>query len=139
MRSPLGATPDGGYKGLTASGSVTWTLTKKWSVLGEVSKDVSVTANDISVDTLSSSLALQYVMNDRLSFSTNAGAGKTRFLGDASDGRHDEYFTWGAAMKYKMNEHLDSAVSYVYNQNWSTFSYSDFSRHSVTLTLSSRW
>ena len=139
VRQPLGSTPDGGYKGLTASGSVTWTLTKKWSLVGQLSKDLSVTANDLSVDTLSTSLALQYTMNDRLSFSTNAGVGKTRFLGDASDGRHDEYFTWGAGMKYKMNEHLDSALAYVYNQNWSTFSFSDFSRHSVTLTLSSRW
>ena len=139
VRLPLGSTPNGGYKGLTASGSVTWTLTKKWSLVGQLSRDVSVTANDLSVDTSSTSLALRYVMNDRLSFSTNAGVGQTRFLGDAGAGRHDEYFTWGAGLKYKMNEHLDSALAYVYNQNWSTFSFSDFSRHSVTLTLSSRW
>lgn len=139
VRSAGGATTDGDYKGLTASAAVTWTVSKKTNLTASLSRDVSVTAINQSVNTTAAGLTLQHVLNDKASLSGTLGAGQSRFLDAVDNGRHDEYFTWGTALKYKMNDHLDSSLSYVFNQNWSTFSYSDFTRHIVTLTLSSRW
>lgn len=139
VRTPTGSTLDGSYKGLTASGSVSWAMTSKLSLTGQVAKDVSVTADNQSVDSASTGLTLQYAKNDRLSVSTNLGAGSNRFLSSTSAGRHDTYFTWGAGLKCKLLEHLDSSLAYVYDENWSTLSYSDFTRHIVTVSLSSRW
>lgn len=139
VRSGVGATADGDYKGFTASGAVTWTVSKKTSVTATVSKDVSVTANNQSVDTTAVGVSLQHTFYDQLSMSASVGAGRTRFLDAIDGGRHDEYFTWGTGLKYKMNDHLDSSLSYAFNQNDSTLIFSDFTRHVVTLTLSSRW
>ena len=139
VRSPLGTTTDGAYHGLTASGSLTWSVSGKLTVNGQVSRDVSVSANNQSVNTTSGSVGLNYTLHDNLSLTGNAGGGQSRFLDAIDAGRHDEYLTWGTGLKYKMNEHLDSSLSYLFDQNWSTLSYSDFTRHTITVTLSSRW
>lgn len=139
VRTPLGATTDGGYHGLTASAELSCTMTKQLMVSLRLSKDVNVTADNQSTNGLSSGLAADYTLNDRLSVTGNLGAGQSDFLSAASAGRHDTYFTWGTSLKYKLNDHLDSSLAYTYDENWSTLSYSDFTRHIVTLTLSSRW
>ena len=58
VRSPRGTTTDGAYRGLAASGSLTWTVSRTLTVNGQVSRDVSVTANNQSVNTTSGSLGL---------------------------------------------------------------------------------
>jgi hypothetical protein len=139
VRSPRGATTDGAYRGLAASGSLTWSVSRTLTVNGQVSRDVSVTANNQSVNTTSGSLGLNYALRDNLSLTGTAGGGQSHFLDAIDAGRHDEYLTWGAGLKYKMNEHLDTSLNYIFDQNWSTFSYSDFTRHMITVSLSSRW
>ena len=139
VRSPRGVSSDGDYKGLTASGSLTWTISRKTSLTGTLSRDVSVTANNQSVNTTAASLGVQRTLTDKFSLTGNAGVGESHFLNAVDAGRHDEYFTWGTGLKYKMNEHLDSALAYVFDENWSTLSYSAFTRHTITVSLSSRW
>jgi hypothetical protein len=139
VRTPMGATTDGAFKGLTASGAVTWTMTKKLGLTGHLTRDVSVTSSNESVDTTAAGLEANYTMNGRFALSANVGTGANRFLSLAGAGRRDVYFDSGAGVSYKLNEHLKSALGYAYMENWSTFSYSDFTRHTVTFTLSSRW
>ena len=139
VRTPRAGSKDGSYKGLTASGAVTFTATKRLSLTGEVSKDTSVTSTNLSVDTLSADLNAQYVFNSKLSVSADTGVGDSRFLGLTGDGRRDEYFTWGCGLTYTMMAHLKAALAYSYYQNWSTLSYADYTRNSFTLTLTSRW
>ena len=139
IRHPSGRTTDGDYKGLTASGALTFTASKKFSMTGQVSKDVSVTSTDISVDSLSANLEATYVFNARISLFANVGGGRSRFLGAAGAGRRDEDFTFGGGVNYTMRQHLTASLAYQYFQNWSTLSYSDFDRNTVTLSLSSRW
>jgi hypothetical protein len=139
IRNPRGASTDGKYQGLTASGSVIWTPSRKLTLTGEVSRDTSVTADNQSVDTTAATFTGQYALTDRFSATANAGTGRSRFLGAADAGRHDEYFTWGTGLKYTMNEHLDASLAYLFDENWSTLGYSNFTRHTITLTLSSRW
>lgn len=139
VRTPLGATTDGAYHGLTASAEASCAMTKQLSVALQLSKDVNVTADNHSTDTLSTGISADCTLNDRFSLNGNVGVGKNDFLSTAAAGRHDTYFTWGTSLKYKMNEHLDGSLGYVYDKNWSTLNYSDFTRHIITLTLSSRW
>ena len=139
IRNPRGSSSDGSYRGLTASASVSWAVSHQLSVTGQVSRDVSVTANNQSVITTSTAFTLQDTLNDKFSLTANLGGGQSRFLNALDGGRHDEYLTWGTGLKYKMNEHLDSSLAYVFDENWSTFSYSAFTRHTITFTLSSRW
>ena len=139
VRRPHGRATDGSYEGLTASGAVTWTATKKLSFTGQLSRDVSVTSTDISIDTFSGSLDAQYVFNARLSVFANLGAGDSRFLGLLGNNRRDQFFTYGGGVNYTMLQHLKVSLAYVYFENWSTLSYSDYIRNTFTLSLSSRW
>jgi hypothetical protein len=139
VRHPHGRATDGAYRGLTAAGAVTWTATKKLSFTGQLSRDVSVTSTDISVDTFSESLDAQYVFNARLSVFANLGGGDSRFLGAATNNRRDHFFTYGGGVNYTMLRHLKFSLAYVYFQNWSTLSYADYLRNTFTLSVSSRW
>jgi hypothetical protein len=139
VRTPVGTTTDGGFKGLTANGAVTWTMTKKLGLTGHLARDVSVTSTNESVDTTAAGLEANYTMNGQVALSANVGTGANRFLSVPGAGRRDVYFEGGGGVSYKMKEHLKAALSYAFLQNWSTFSYSDFTRHTVTFTLSSRW
>jgi hypothetical protein len=138
VRNPTGTTTVGGYHGLTALGSLNWTINKKFVLSGELSRDVNVSADNHSVNTGFAGLTLHYVKNDRLSFSTNVGGGINRFL-DPAYGRRDTFFKAGAGAKYRIQTNLTAGVDYSYEENWSTLSYSDFDRHIFTLSLSSRW
>jgi hypothetical protein len=138
-RQARGNSTDGDYQGLTASGTLTWTVSRRLSVTGELSRDTSVTAGDQSVDSSTVGLTAQYTVNEKLAFLGNVGAGKNRFLNSLDAGRHDEYITGGTSVKYKFNTHLDCSLAYLYDRNWSTVSDSNFTRNTVTLQLSSRW
>jgi len=138
-RQPHGATTDGDFHGLTASGAVTWTATKKFSLTGELVKDLSVTASDVSIDTLSANLDAQYVFNAKVAVFVNVGGGNSRFLGVAAAGRHDRFFTFGGGVNYTLMQHLRATLAYTHYQNWSTLAYSDYDRNTFTLSLSSRW
>ena len=139
VRHPRGRATDGDFRGLTASGSATFTASKKFSMSGQISKDVSVTSTDISIDTLGVSLEATYVFNARISVFSSVGGGRSRFLGVTGNGRRDEDFTFGAGVNYTMRQHLTASLAYAYFQNWSTLSYSDYDRNTFTLSLSSRW
>jgi len=82
---------------------------------------------------------VQKTINTRFSFSAHVGGGKSRYLNALDAGRHDEYLTLGTGLRYKMNDHLTSSLDYTFDENWSTLSYSDFTRQIIALTLSSRW
>jgi hypothetical protein len=138
-RTPKRGTTDGGYGGMTAAAGVTWTGSKRFSLTGQLVKDVSVTATDVSIDTLSATLDAQFVFSSRLSTFANVGAGRSQFLGTAGLDRRDDYFTFGAGVNYTMMQHLKASLAYVFFDNASTFAYSDYDRNAITLTLSSRW
>ena len=139
IRSPAGATTGGGYRGSTFSGALTRTMSKKLSIAAQISRDLSVTATDSSVRSSSVGVNGQYAMNDKLSLSGNLGAGNSRYLGPTDAGREDDFFSWGLGVNYTMNEHLKSSLVYTSYENRSPLVYSDFSRQTITLMLSSRW
>lgn len=139
VRRPHGATPEGDYRGLTASGAVIWSATKKFSLTGQLSRDVSVTANNLSVDTFSGGLDAQYVVSGRLSLFATIGGGESRYLGLAANQRRDRFFTWGGGVNYTILPQLKATLAYHYFQNNSTSSLSDYEQNLTTLALSSRW
>jgi len=139
VRTPVGSTIGGDYKGPTSSASVTWTASQKLSFAGQIARDVTVTATNDSTDATSASLTGQYSLNDALSLSGNVGTGQNRFLDGANANRRDTFFSWGSGLNYTMNGHLKTSLTYAFYENWSTLSYSDFTRHTITLMLSSRW
>jgi hypothetical protein len=152
-RVPSGsASVDPKYGSWTAAASVSHTFTKKLSLHGNLSKDLSITGTDASVDTTSAGLDLAYAFSSRMSLSATTSWGDSRFLGERGRevialgpplilgrARRDDYYTWSLGTSYSLNEHLSGALGYTWFHNWSTTNLADFVRNSWTASLSSHW
>ena len=127
------------YTSWTSSLSLTWSVSKRCSVSGQLSKDFSTTSTNITTDTLSTNLGAQYSFSGKFSVSAGVAFSKNRFLGLAGEGRIDTFFSSQWGLNYSLNDHLKAALAESFATNWSTSPYADFSRNSTTLSLSSRW
>ena len=127
------------FDGLTSTVSATWSAFKRLNVTGQVNSDFNTIATDVSVSTLGAGLDAQYAFTARFSAFSGVGVGRSRFLGARGEGRQDTYFTYNAGVAYTLNEHFKATLSYVHFQNWSTLAFSDYTRRTISLNLSSRW
>lgn len=116
-----------------------WSLTRKFTLSGQVSRDFNTIATGSSVDSTSLALRTTYVFNRKAEIDGGVGYGKNLFLGANQAARRDDFFTWDVGAKYKFNEHLNFGASYNYMKNWSTLSFSDFERTGVNFDVSSRF
>jgi len=145
VRTPSDDPLNKSYKSVTAAATITYAISKKMSLTGRVAKDFSATASDVSLDTLTASLDLQYAFSAKLAFSVDTGYGKNRFLGPGGYltgtfiGREDTSLDWGARVSYTYNQHLSVYLSYSYMKNWSNADFADFERGSWSAGASSRW
>jgi hypothetical protein len=131
---------DSQYTSWTSSISLTWSLSKRFSVSGQLSKDFSTTSTNDTTDTLMASLNAQYTFSAKyLGFGVASTFSNNRFLGPSGGGRVDTNFSSHLSFNYSLNDHLKASLSETYATNWSTSPYADFSRNSVTLSLTSRW
>jgi hypothetical protein len=127
------------FDGLTSVVSATWSGFKKLNVTGHVSSDFNTLATDVSVSTVAAGLDAQYALTARLSLFAGTGVGRTRFLGRFGGGRRDTYFYWNAGAAYTLSDHFKATLSYTHFKNWSTLAFSDYTRDTISLNLSSRW
>ncbi|ATC62619.1 hypothetical protein CMV30_00770 [Nibricoccus aquaticus] len=127
------------FDGFTSVVSATWSGLKRLNVTGQVSSDFNTLATDVSVSTLAAGLDAQYALNARFSLYAGTGVGRTRFLGTFGSGRRDTYFTWNTGIAYTLNDHFKATLGYTWFQNWSTLAFSDYTRNTISLNLSSRW
>lgn len=138
IRQPSGTT-EGDYQAITAATAVTWNLSKRFSLTGQVAKDFSTTSTNLNIDSLSSNLDAQYAMNAKIALFAGAGYGINRFLGVPGADRRDTFLTWNVGAGYTLSDHFKIALTYAYFKNWSTLAYSDFTRNSLNLNLSSQF
>jgi uncharacterized protein (PEP-CTERM system associated) len=123
----------------TASATLTWAVTKRFSFTTTISKDFTTTATDSSVDTLSANLNAQYVLNSRWNIFGGVGAGESAFLNGVDPGRLDNHLSWNAGIGYSLNEHFKASLAYSHFLNWSNRTGANFERDTITLSLSTRW
>jgi hypothetical protein len=148
----LGGKDSPRFSSWTASGATSYAATKRLNFSAQIAKDISTTATDSSVDSLTASLDGQYAFSSRISLGGSAGWGDSHFLGESgrvviSAGppavlgahRRDTFMNWGASFNYSLSEHLHASLGYVWFQNWSTSSYADFVRGTWSGSVSSHW
>ena len=138
VRDVSGAT-DQQYSHLNAMAGVTWPLTRKINLSGQLSRDFSTIATGASVDSTTASLRAGYAATRKTELSAGVAYGQNRFLGAPPPARRDTFFTWDVGARYKLNEHLQVGATYTYFRNWSTFDFSDFDRQGFAVDLSSRY
>lgn len=130
---------DSSHSSWTASLNAQWTLTSRFGLFGTVAKDFSTLATDESADMTSASLLAQYSVNSKTSAFAGISYGHLRFLDSRVGGRTDDNVSLNAGVSYTFNERLRITASYSWFENWSTLPTSDFTRHSISLNVSTRW
>lgn len=139
LQEPHGSPNDHGTSSLTESIALTWNLSRRVKVTGHLSQDFNATSTNESINTTAGTLDATYSMNSKTAVTASVGGGYNRFIGAEAGGRRDTYFTWSIGPSYSINEHLKVSTSYTYYENWSTLSFSDFIRHTFSLSLSARF
>jgi hypothetical protein len=131
------------FNNFSALAELNWNATRKFVMVGRLSRDFGTTANTISVDSLAANLHANYIITRRYSVDGGIGYGRNRFLNGTPDARgrqrQDDFITWDAGITYTWSEKFKATLSYVHLQNWSTLDLSDFTSNGVNLVLSSRF
>jgi hypothetical protein len=127
------------YTHLNAMAALTWPVTRKLNLSGQLSRDFNTIATGASVDSLTAALRASYALTRKIEFNAGVAYGQNRFLGTPPPARRDTFFSFDAGARYRMNDHLQVGASYTYFRNWSTFDFSDFDRHGFSVDVSSRY
>ena len=151
FRVPNGRTGGKTFSGVSASGSTSYSINRKISLSGSISKDFSTTSTDSSVDSTAADLTAQYAYSSRWALSGGAGWGASKFLGQNGRvviavgppaifgaNRRDDFFHWDAGINYTRSERMKIGFNYSWFKNWSTTPFADFVRSSWSLNLNSR-
>lgn len=150
---PDGTTPrvESSHDGLYVSLSGTWPATRKATFTLALTQDFSTSATNFQTRTSSADLTGLFSHTVKFSTRANLGGGYTDFLsgfvnnnpiftpGFNGQNRDDYYVTAGVGASYVLNSHLTLSANYSYYRNWSNLSDFEFDRHSVGITLSTRW
>jgi len=116
-----------------------WSLSRKFTLSGQLSRDFNTIATGASVDSITASLRSTYVINRKAELNGGIAYGRNRFLGVAQNNRRDDFFSWDIGARYKFNEHLNVGANYSYFINWSTLDFSDFERNGFSIDIASRF
>lgn len=127
------------FNHFNAMAGVTWPITRKFILGGQVNRDFNTIATGNSVDSTSAALQATYTYTRKIEFNSTLSAGRNKFLGRTQPPRTDTFFSWAVGVDYKANEHLKLGASYNYFRNWSTLSFSDFESHGFSFDISSRY
>jgi hypothetical protein len=133
-----GAT-NGTYGSWTANGNIGWNPTRRTAMTAQLSKDVSITSTDVSVDSTAVAVDGQYSYNSKTALVFGTGWSNSRFLGALGGGRRDQNWNWNVGVNRTLTNYLKATLNYTFAENWSTDSFADFVRRSVTLTLVTRF
>jgi hypothetical protein len=149
-RYPRGI-PEDTDDGLFVSLSGTWPASQKATYTLALTQDFNTTSSNFQTRTSSADLTGQFSHTVKFSTRANIGAGYTEFLsGFAKDAsgptrgfqgvdRNDHYVTAGVGANYTINNHVSVGANYTYFRNWSDLSSYSFQRHSIGVSISTRW
>lgn len=127
------------FSHINASGSLSWPITRKLTLASQIARDFNTIATGASVDSTSISLQASYAFTRKIEFSAATTYGVSKFLGQNQPARSDDFFSFDLVAQYNMNEHFQVGSTYAYFRNWSTFSFSDFERHEISLNIACRY
>ncbi|MBE7539706.1 MAG: outer membrane beta-barrel protein [Opitutaceae bacterium] len=139
FRDTRGPVRNEDFSGLNAGIAVTWTLTRRLNMTGQISKDFSTTSTDISNDSFIGSLEVRTNVNPRLNVFGSFTYGINDFLGTRGAGRRDEYASIGAGGKYTLNDRISLSLTATHLENSSNVAIADYDRDSVILGLNCRF
>jgi hypothetical protein len=146
-RAPTGAKGkfSVGSDDVTASGTLTWSLSRRMTLSSNLARDFSTTAQAESIESTTLGFTFQDSFTAKSSLTLDLAGGENSFLGaqgDTAPGgkrRVDTFASLSASYFYTLNKHLKAYVTGSYYRNWSTLPFAEFPREQASMGLSSHW
>ncbi|HWA28460.1 MAG TPA: outer membrane beta-barrel protein [Lacunisphaera sp.] len=129
----------GQYNQFNAAGSVNWPITRKVLLSLALNRDFNTIATGASVDSSSASLRATYSYSRKVDFDGTVSVGNNDFLDPTNNGREDTFASWDAAVRYRMNDHVNMGAGFSYIKNWSSLARADYDNHGFTVDVTSRY
>jgi len=139
FRDTTGLLRNEDFSAVNAGIALTWTLSRRTNLTGQISKDFATTSTDITNDTVAATLDFKMAVNAKLGATAGVGYGTADFLGTRGAGRRDTYATATASAQYLLTEKVNFSLTASHLRNWSTLALADYDRNAVTLGLSCRF
>ncbi len=142
---------ESGNDGVYLSLSATWPVNRKINFALSATQDISTTSTNFQTETTSIDLVGKFSHTVKFNTGASVGGGYVNYVsgfvndspvfspGFRGQNREDLYFTAGLNASYAFGDHYTLSASYTYFRSWSNLAQYAFDRHSVGLSLSTRW
>ena len=127
------------FNHVNALAGLNWTVTRKFSLSSQISRDFNTIATGFSVDATSVGLRATYLLNRKTDLEAGVGYGRNSFLGNAQGDRRDEFYSWDLAAHYRLSEHWRLGATYGYLHNTSNVTFANFNRQGLSFDVSARY
>lgn len=124
---------------LNALAALSWPVTRKIRLDGQIGRDFNTIATGASVDTSSINLRTAYAYSRKLGLFAGVTYGHNLFLGVTQAQRQDSFFSTDLGARYLLNEYLSVTTGYTILHNWSSLNFADFERRGLSFNFTSRF
>jgi hypothetical protein len=144
-RTLHGGPEKGSFGDLTASGSMTYNISRRMTLTSNLSRDYSTTATAQTIEATNAGLTFQDSFTAKSSATLAATVGENLFLGalgllePGGRRRVDTYYNLSGSYFYTINQHLKFSITYAYYRSYSTLAFAEFSRNQVSFSAQSHW
>lgn len=151
IQNTLNRISESGNDGLYVSLSTTWPVNRKVNVSLSATQDFNTTSTNFQTETTSVDLVGKFSHTVKFNTGASIGGGYIQYISGFVDNspvfspgfnglnREDYFFTAGLNASYAFWDHFTFSANYSYFRNWSNLSNFAFDRHTVGLSLSTRW
>src|SRR5258708_7811656 len=127
------------FDSLFGSIGLAYTASKKLTLDFQATEDFSTTASNVSIDSRSATVHVNYVFTRKFSVNGGATYSDTRFLGLAGQGRHDHGYQLDAGVSYTLTPHIHLNASYNFTRNYSNLEFANYAKRGFTFNVGARY
>ena len=124
------------YGSITAGGSLSWRYSRELSFSSAISRGFSTSSTDVNINTTNVALTTDVNAIRRLRTNFVVSYTETAFLGVLGAGRRDTLWEFVANLGTAITTHVRANLAYAYMINYSNLGSAEFTRQTLSLTLS---
>jgi hypothetical protein len=129
----------GTLDGVTASASLVWSPRNRVLVSTQISKDFSTTSTALSSDSLTWFNSVQFTTGSKIVLTAGIGYSQSKYYAVDLHVRTDDHFYWRLGANYPITTNIAAEATFTSSQNWSTYSFADYTKEFVSVGIAAKF
>jgi hypothetical protein len=125
--------------GVTATASLVWSPRNRVLVSTQISKDFSTTSTALSSDGLTWFNSVQFTTGSKITLTAGVGYARSKYYSVDVHVRTDDYVYWRLGANYPITTNITAEASFTSSENWSTFSFADYTKEFVSVGIAAKF